>query len=506
MLKWITGSKVDHPLAEPKQARALVAELPPYDPVKALEEITRWLESLVDAEGFKLDRLYEVVDLLDGTGRSHHRKIVGDYLAMSRQQKFQENKLWTCGFQFSKALGGAYLACARQYEAGAAGASAIKKQMPVVVARALRAFGLQVKWTMLRYGPFETGLWTSIGELYGFAVKGGYARTPVAVYPGPQGTGSVEQDYLKIMMLWASSADALAPLKQEIAERIGALLVDAFQIESAPFPGALYRFDPTQNRPPSRNFQAPAPGRELHYFGPGAASERIAEVIATMERTGKLPPDFNLGASYAEDMVLAVLRHLAAYWSDKPPARLSERRQASARITVVPGYTQLLDELERDESDALNFSVSGAESWVVENVSDNGYGALVPAATTEWIRVGELIGIQLEGTGQWGIGAVRRVVRDEQRQYHVGIEVVSRALRLVRIAHAAGREPEAAMLLSEDIDPNGEIGLLTRAGRFAANHPITLILDDRELVMTPVGMITAGDDFDWATYSAQPNR
>ena len=78
MLKWITGSKVDHPLADPKQARALVAELPPYDPIKALEEITRWLESLVDAEGFKLERLYEVIDLLDGTGRSHHRKIVGE--------------------------------------------------------------------------------------------------------------------------------------------------------------------------------------------------------------------------------------------------------------------------------------------------------------------------------------------------------------------------------------------------------------------------------------------
>jgi hypothetical protein len=28
--------------------------------------------------------------------------------------------------------------------------------------------------------------------------------------------------------------------------------------------------------------------------------------------------------------------------------------------------------------------VSAAESWVVENVSDGGYGALVPAATTDW--------------------------------------------------------------------------------------------------------------------------
>src|SRR5215211_7677627 len=51
VLKWIVGSKVDHPLADPKQARALIAELPPHDSIKALEEITRWLESLTEVEG-----------------------------------------------------------------------------------------------------------------------------------------------------------------------------------------------------------------------------------------------------------------------------------------------------------------------------------------------------------------------------------------------------------------------------------------------------------------------
>jgi hypothetical protein len=501
VLKWITGGKPDHPLADPKQARALLADLPPYDGVKAVEEITRWLESLPDADGFKLDRLFEVVDLLDGAARNHHRKILGDYLTTSRQQKFNENKLWMAGYQYAKALGAAYLACARRYEQGASGAAAIKKQIPVIVARALRALGMQVKWTMLRYGPFEAGLWTSIGELYGYALKGGYARTTLSVYSGPHGSSSAEQDYLKVVMLWASSADALPPLKQEIAERTAVLLVDTFRLETAPFAGASYRFDPKQNRPPTRIFQDAAPGTTVHYFGPGAAPARLAEVIAAVERTGKLPPEFNLGGSYSEETVLEVLRHLAAYWSDKPPERLSERRPASARITVVPGYAQLLDELEKDESDALNFSVSGAESWIVENVSDGGYGALVPAATTEWIRVGEIIGVQLEGSGDWGIGAVRRVVRDEQRQYHVGIQMLARTVRLVRIAHAASREPEPAILLAAEEEPRNEIGVLLRAGRFDANQQIAILLGDRDVVMNPVGMITAGDDFDWASYA-----
>ena len=124
MLKWIVGSKVDHPLADVKQARALVAELPPYDSLKALDEITRWLESLSEAEGFKLDRLFEIIDLLDIAAKNHQRKLAHDYLAMSRQQKFQENKLWTCGFNFARALGQTYLLCVNRCDSGAAGAAA----------------------------------------------------------------------------------------------------------------------------------------------------------------------------------------------------------------------------------------------------------------------------------------------------------------------------------------------------------------------------------------------
>ncbi len=499
MLRWITGSKTGHPLADAKQARVLIGELPPYDSFKALDEITRWLESLADAEDFKLDRLFEVVDLLDSTAKTHHRKLVQDYLGMSRQQKFQENRLWTCGYKFTKALAHVYLHCLKQHESGAAGAAALRKQIPLIVARSVRSLGLQVKWTMLRYGPFEPGLWTSIGELYRHAEKGSYTNAPVTVYPGLHSNSTVQQEYLKIMMLWASSADVLPPLKQEIAERAIANLAGAFRLERTPFPGAIYCFDPTQNRPPMRMFGDATRGENLHYFGPGDAASRLERVMPALEKTGKLPADMNLGAPYPDDVVLGIFKHLALYWSDTPPARLSERRAATARITIVPGYVQLLDELERDETDALNFSVSGAESWVVENISENGYGALVPATTTDWIRVGELIGVQLEGTPQWGMALVRRVVRDEQRQYRVGVEMISRAVELVRIT-PGGRDPESAVLLSSVPDANGAVGLVMRAGRFDPGGSIDLTRRDGRQVLAPSEMVDAGDDFDWARY------
>jgi len=501
VLKWITGGKVDHPLADPKQARALVAELPAHDYLKALDEITRWLESLNEAENLKLDRLYEITELLDTTAKSHQRRLVHDYLMMSRQQKFQENKLWACGFNFAKALGATYLSCVKQYQSGGSGAAAIKKHLPIIIARALRTLALQVKWTMLRYGPFEPRLWHAIGELYRHAETGGFAATPLTIYPGLHGNGTVEQEYLKVLMLWASSADVLPPLKQEIAERTSAHFASAFRVAKAPYPGAMYFFDSTGERPPKRLFAEAPAGKTLSFFGPGEAPQKIAEFIATIEQTGNPPSDLPLGATYPAETILSVLKHLALYWSAKPPARASERRATTARITIVPGYFALLDELERDETDALNFSVSNAESWIVENVSDNGYGALVPSATTDWIRVGEMIGVQVEGTQQWGVGLVRRVMRDEQRQYHVGIEIMSRSVIMVRFSHGDTSEADNAVLLSGTPDVNGEVGLIMRAGRYDPNVSLQVTGRSKTYVFEPSRMMDAGDDFDWAMFT-----
>src|SRR5207237_6467198 len=119
---------------------------------------------------------------------------------------------------------------------------------------------MQVKWTMLRYGPFEPRLWAAIGELYLYAEAGGYTTTPVTIYSGVLGGGTVQQEYLKIMMLWASSADVLSPLKQEIAERTVAYVASSFRLEKSLFPGAIYCFDPASDKRPVRMVGTPLTG------------------------------------------------------------------------------------------------------------------------------------------------------------------------------------------------------------------------------------------------------
>jgi hypothetical protein len=499
VLKWIVGSKADHPLADVKHARALVAALPAHDSVKSLTEISGWLESLVNVDSFKLDRLYELIDMLDAAARNHQRKLVQDYLAMSRQQKFHENRLWTTGAQFARALGDAHTWLLEQHEAGSSGAAAIRKLVPVACARALRARAQEVKWVMLRYGPFDARIWSAMARLHQLSMNGRFEDIPVAVYPGLHGSGTVQQEYLKALMLWASSADVLPPVRQDIAERVVAAYANAFVLRPEPFPGALYAFDPAQVRPPARLLGNPNIEPGAHYFGPGDAHARLTQAIALLDESGVMPSDVNLGRTYPTDAVLAVLKHLALYWGEKPPMRLSERRSTTGRITIVPGFPALLDELEREESDALNFTESAAESWIVENVSDNGFGAIVPPAASDWIRVGELIGVQVEGSAGWGVSIIRRVAQDEQRQYRVGIEVIARAVAAVWLSRG-GAEPEHAILLSTRPDSNGEIAIIRSAGRYDSRGGAQLVIRGQTYTLSPSRLIDAGEDFDWASY------
>src|SRR3954468_7103688 len=209
------GAKPDHPMADPKQARALIAEFPVHDPAKALEEVTFWLDSVSRTDGFKLDYRYQLYDALDQAAKNHQRKLSQDYLATDRQEKFRETKLWNTIFEFWKALGHAYTQCIEQFQAGASGAGTLKKELPVIACRTLRTLTLQLKWSGLRYGPIDDRLWGEMGRIFLFAESKKFSNTEVEIYPGAHGQGTVQQEFLKALMLGVSSTDGLTPMEQE---------------------------------------------------------------------------------------------------------------------------------------------------------------------------------------------------------------------------------------------------------------------------------------------------
>lgn len=508
MLSFLGGGKVDHPMADAKRARELVTELP-TDPLKALADITQWLESLRETKAFKTERLFENIDLLDGAAKNHQRKLAQDYFATARQQKFQENRLWTGASQFWKALSDGYLECVSRFEAGQTGGAALRKSLPVIVARTLRALTLQLKWVLVRYGTVEPRVWSDIGRLYQFAEASGFADSSIEIYPGTHGNGSVKQEFLKALMLGISSTDGLSPLRQELAERVVANFSNDFRIAARPGAGCSYCFDIAAGKPPYRIVGEPPAQPTARFFGAGDAQESLRRIEATIVETGAIPSSVHLGGSYAPEVVLPVLRHLAMYWSDEPPARSANRRQTASRMTVLHGMAEILRTLDPAHSDELDFSniESTAESWIIENASDGGCGAIIPAAKSDWVRVGALIGVKSEVAQHWGIGLIRRVTRDEHQQRRVGVQLLAKIAIPVRIgksgsAFSSGPAAvtDSAILLSASPDSRGEVGVVLREEVYNSRDSFDMTVNSKPYLLMPGRLVEGGEDFDWAMF------
>ena len=319
----------------------------------------------------------------------------------------------------------------------------------------------------------------------------------------------MKREFLKALMLPASSLDGLPPVRQQIAERAVAHFGESFVLSAQP-DGCTHSFDLATPRSPARLVPRGAPAGLL-FFGAGEALARIDRLAEQIAAKGGVPQDFNLGGSYPKDEVIGVLQHLAQYWSDKAPERGSERRPTAARITVVPGADQVFGALERSTSMNLDFSQNQtAESWIVENVSDGGYGAIVPPQKIDWVRVGALIGMKGEVSDYLGIGLIRRITRDVHQQRRVGIQVLTKTAIPVKISKANTMSAlnfdlreETAILLTIKPDARGEIEMLLREGIFNGRDSLEMTLKDKNYQLVPLRIVEAGEDFYWARFKVK---
>lgn len=505
MLGWMKNNRSDHPLADEKGAKEFLAELPVQDPYKTLEELCHWLDATRTEEGMRPQRVFEIVDLLDQAGKSHQRKLSQEYLAGGvRLQRFQEQRIWNTVVEFWRQLGAGYEFCLSRTASGVSGAGALKPQAPVITARALRAMGLELKWALMRYGPVDPTVWGRLGALYAQAEAGGFAARPCEVYPGPHGESSVQREYLRALMLSISATDSLLPRKLEIAERIIAQYAEIFVLKREPSPGCHYYVDLQAAKPPARMVAQVNPAPSVRYFGAGAASERMERLADSVALSGAIPSDLNLGGTFEPSLVVEVARHLYRYWSASPPARREERRRSVARLHVVHHFDDVLGIIAGESKD-LDF-LQNIETWTVENESTNGFGAVIPQSSSDWLRVGTLLGIKLEHGNAWGVGIVRRLTNHADQSRYIGIETLAKGgarVKLYPVDQQVWGDGDDAVLLpssSADSGGTGELNLLMRMGTFSPRKSFQMRAYERDYLLVPKALLEGGEDFDMAKF------
>ncbi len=500
VLNWLGGDKSDHPLGEEKRAKEILAALPLSDPFRSVNEIRDWIESVATADAMKPDKRAELIRLLDEAAQVHQRKLSRDYLSNPQLPRTQEARLWAALLSLWKDLAAAYSLCLDQVVADAGSAKRMKALLPLTFARAAQAIALQLKWHYMHYEQAEAAIWENLGKVYRLAEERKQSRDGVSLYQGAPAS-SVEREFMKALILAASSPDCLRPLDIDVADRIVAHFSAEFVISAAHQPRVThYMFDLAGGAPPRRLLETPPASPNSRFFSAGAAGGQLEEMIRVAERGG-VPSILNLGGERESARVLSVLRHLKNYWGAVPPVRRHDRYAVEHRINVVNGFASVLeqfDESARAETGAP--ARIAAETWVTQNISAGGMGALVPKIQCDWLRAGELVGVQVEGgSGAYAVGLIRRCTRVPRQKTTVGIRTLAKEAHAIQLS---GPAAQAALLLTDGGEAQGEILLCLAEGGYDARVSPTATIDGKRYLLTPIELSESGDDYELARYRA----
>jgi hypothetical protein len=489
-MKLFGGGKPDHPMADAKDARRMLEELPAQDAAKALDELAHWHESLSLAEGFGPAQRIELLLLVDDAAQPRVRKLTRDYLAQAPGSRFQENRLWTALHEYWRQAGLAFARGVDLFVQGAKGAESARGSLPLLLARALRAAAQQIKWMHMRYGPYDYAVWGVLNRVYAFAEARRLAQASVTLYPGPGAQSSPTLEFARAALFSAAAPEGLLPSEIDLADRVVGELAARFAVAAAHAPTLPYWTDLDKPMAPQRALQPPAPAPGLRCLGAGSALEEVRLLADRIRVTDALPSGLNLLQGDRAEEVLEVLEHLSLYWAPQAPERRHQRHRVSSLLTVANGFKGVMSTL----GNAAEFA---PETWVIENVSAGGFGALVPVVKGDWLRVGALVAIQPEGGNNWVVGMIRRVSRTADQRARVGIQTLSRLPSVSQFALSGARSASEQGVLLRGNDPGSvDVQIALRPGVFAPGQNLEATRDGRRHIYMPTGFGERGVDYE----------
>lgn len=488
MIALFGRGKTDHPMADAQEARRLLDELPARDPVKALDELAHWHESVAATPDFRPEARIERLLMLDAAAAERVKKVTQEYLAPGRLSRFQENRLWTAAHGYWRQAALAMAQAVDLFVQGGKGIERAKAQLPPLLVAVLRALAQQIKWAYLRYGPNDPAVWGTFGRVYGFAEARGLAGAP--------GAGTPRAEFLRGLMLSASAPECLLPAQLEITDKLLAQYAPMLEMATAGGEDLPFWIDVQRSMVPLRASRMLQPGPGVRYFGAGPALAGLAALRERVRASSAPQADLGSGTALERDDALDLMGHLLKCWSPRAPERRHRRHAVKSRLGVVNGLSGAIEALDQEAS--LSFDGGGAENWIVENVSAGGFGALVAQVKGDWLRVGALVALQPDGGSNWLIGVVRRVHRSAGAQARVGIETLSKVPELVRLSLGAARTGagETGLLLRSAEPAATEVGIALRPGVFAPGVNLESRVNGRERIYMPARLGERGEDYE----------
>ncbi len=474
---------------------------PPVDSTEQLAEVMIQLEAVRRERHLRLVELIDMVEAADWRGAELVNDLRGRFLEGEKEKESDEQvRAWESVSSYLVRLQSAYIFLVRLYQTYSRGWAEVGDRLPVVIARALRATALRMKWMRMRYRPIEANLWKTLSQLWSYVEDKDLARARVLVY---NEHSTIQREFTRPLMFAMSAVDSLPPAEIDIAYRLIAHVAGRFEVYRYPAQGCFYFLDIDQWTEPARYRLGSIVRLGSRFFGPADAIADIEKISAELATGSISLADINLQGVADVELVIDVLAHLGRHWSAKRPERREQRQAVYSPVSVVLGYTATLERVEGKYADD-QANDTKMERWGVANESEAGYGALVPAKRGEKLHIGQLIGVRPVGSRMWAVGIIRRLLIQDAAQHYVGIELFGRGVQPVALGeHSGGKMVGNGLLLPSHVGDSlaqGEITLLLPEGLFAPEKSLEMAVYETVYSIIPSMVLETGNGFEIARY------
>lgn len=356
-----------------------------------------------------------------------------------------------------------------------------KKQMPMLVHRAMDALVQLLSASYRSYSPIPQGVWQEIHQLYLHAEKEGFVAEPAE----PESKASITDLYGETLLVALTDPYRLIPGDLEKIELVirgqrGAYTLG--QSRPATRPGAHFLVPCDQDKPPKPLLSA--------NDDPGGPNWRLLDANPIVERlrarrqaveTGNVSA--TTSRAVGPDM-LVLFTKLVALWGD-PPKRTSRRDPMDTSVAICAGMRAITHFISiapkvdvRREAEAIESGITiplvsvpddevskgmSVSEWDVVNQSAGGLKVRRTGTSAHTVTVGEVLGIKFIGKANWTIGAVRWLTMVDEGGMEFGVQFLAPSARFVAVQPTitAAGQVRPGLLLAEENGVDGADMLLT---------------------------------------------
>jgi len=409
------GDETAGPGSDTKSAGAALAGLGGADPSTALAELSARLEAAGEpkANSAALAHIQEA-------GAAHVSGLLAQYFVDAAGTHAAREAAW-------KSLVG-YQTRLAQALCASAGA-----QLTLLgAARALSACRTLAKLYLVHYAAVPGRIWHVAYSIHAGAERAGFATTPVHAQSDHRTMTTVEQEFLRLLMLRVSAPDMMAPEQIEIADRVVEQLGPEFTLRQPGVADNPFCYEPRSEFAPRRAKER-EPGATARYFGPGMGYDSL-ERIARQLSAGRLEDFKAFGKDIAPRVQQSTVQHLLTFWRLDCPYAPPAHSPASGTLQVVHGYGQIWQYLSRHGAGELSLADSSAgapqppETWELRGAGGAELGAEVPQASRAWVKCGGMVALSARDGERW-VGMIRRMHARPDGGLQADVAVLSREPR-----------------------------------------------------------------------------